>query len=239
MHLGSWSLGQTGIETAPNQRGESLVFHARTFTRQGLPADADSAPSYRVYEDNASSPLDTGTMNLLDSGNTEGLYEAVVPLTDVSGYEAGKTYTIYIEATVGGVTATGSHQFQIHKAADVKAVDGFDQLDLLQRSVQNNWLVVKQCTVNDGGPTSSVFSVQTRANLEGTNQAMDSYAANYFAGFVCAFLVDELNEWQTRRVDASAVIGGGLADLTVDPPFSVAPANGDELILLGRIEPEG
>jgi len=70
--------------------------------------DADAAPIWRLYEDETAAPILNGTMAKLDDANTTGLYSELVACTAGNGFEAGKTYTVYITATVdtdtGGIT---------------------------------------------------------------------------------------------------------------------------------------
>lgn len=66
----------------------------------GVVTDADSAPAYRIYEDETSTAILTGTMAKLDDANTTGFYTERVAITAANGFEDGKSYTIYIEATV-------------------------------------------------------------------------------------------------------------------------------------------
>lgn len=70
----------------------------------GVLTDADSAPSYRVYEDETSTAILTGSMSKLDDVNTTGFYTEIIDCTAANGFEHGKTYTIYIEATVDSDT---------------------------------------------------------------------------------------------------------------------------------------
>lgn len=74
----------------------------------GILTDADSAPAYRIYEDETAVPILTGTMAKLDDVNTTGFYTELIACTAGNGFENGKTYTIYITATVdadqGGIT---------------------------------------------------------------------------------------------------------------------------------------
>ena len=79
----------------------------------GILTDADSAPSYRVYEDETSTPILTGTMSKLDDVNTTGLYTEAIACTADNGFEVGKTYTIYIEATVDSDTGGICYGFQM------------------------------------------------------------------------------------------------------------------------------
>lgn len=91
-----------------------LTFYVNTHDpSDGSASDADSVPTYRIYEDETTPAIVTSSMALLDSANTTGLYSERVQLTAASGFEVGKCYAIYILATVGGVTGTISHTFQI------------------------------------------------------------------------------------------------------------------------------
>lgn len=89
--------------------GDDLVFSICTHDPDtGILTDADSAPSYRIYEDETETSILTGSMAKLDDSDTTGFYTELIACTTGNGYEIGKTYTIYIEATVdsdmGGIT---------------------------------------------------------------------------------------------------------------------------------------
>ena len=68
----------------------------------GVVTDAGSAPSYRVYEDETPTAILTGSLAKLDDANTTGFYTETIACTTANGFESGKTYTVYIEATVDG-----------------------------------------------------------------------------------------------------------------------------------------
>src|SRR3989304_1375191 len=89
--------------------GNDCVFAITTHDPDtGVLTDADSAPIYRVYENENGTPILTGTMAKLEDANTTGFYTELIACTAANGFEDGKTYTIYIEATVdadrGGIT---------------------------------------------------------------------------------------------------------------------------------------
>lgn len=67
----------------------------------GVLTDTDSAPTYRVYEDETGASLLDGTMTKLDDANTTGFYTEQIACTLANGFEVGKSYTIYIEGIVG------------------------------------------------------------------------------------------------------------------------------------------
>lgn len=102
-YLGSWEID------------DLVTFAANTHGTDGVAADADAAPSYRVYEDETATPILTGTMALLDSANTTGLYTEQITLSAANGFEVGKSYTIYIEATVSSNVGTMSHTLRVEQ----------------------------------------------------------------------------------------------------------------------------
>lgn len=99
-YLGSWAIDD--VLTIPLQT-------------QGAtgPVDADSAPSYRIYEDATATPVATGSFSLLDASNTDGFYVAQVTLSAANGYEASKQYTVRKAATVSGIVGVEVDTFQI------------------------------------------------------------------------------------------------------------------------------
>ena len=81
--------------------GDNLVFSVTTHDPDtGVLTDATGVPAYRVYGDETESPVATGNMAKLDDDNTTGFYTELIAITTALGYVSGKTYTIYIEATV-------------------------------------------------------------------------------------------------------------------------------------------
>jgi hypothetical protein len=98
--------------------GDNLVFSINTHNASTkAAADADSNPTYRLYEDETSTAILSGSMAKLDDANTLGFYSELVACTSANGFEAEKTYTIYISATVNSTTGTISFGFKA-KAAD-------------------------------------------------------------------------------------------------------------------------
>lgn len=110
-YLGSWKID------------DLLTFYANT-TRfdTGNATDADAVPSYRVYEDETATPILTGTMALLDSANTAGFYSEQITLSAANGFEKGKSYAIYIAATVNSIAGTTHHTLQIEAEVDANIV---------------------------------------------------------------------------------------------------------------------
>lgn len=107
--------------------GNNLVFGITTHdpTANGALTDADSAPTYRIYEDETGTAILTGTMAKLDDANTTGFYSELIACTAGNGFEDAKTYTIYIEATVNGNKGgiTFSFKARTRLLADVSNLD--------------------------------------------------------------------------------------------------------------------
>lgn len=92
--------------------GNNLKFSVTTHDPDtGVLTDADAVPSYRVYEDETSTAILTGNMAKLDDANTTGFYSEIIACTTANGFEDGKTYSIYIEATVDSDTGGISYEF--------------------------------------------------------------------------------------------------------------------------------
>ena len=89
--------------------GDNLVFSITCHDPDtGVLTDADAVPAYRIYEDETATPILNDNMAKLDDANTTGFYTELIACTAANGFESGKTYTIYIVATVdsdtGGIT---------------------------------------------------------------------------------------------------------------------------------------
>jgi hypothetical protein len=93
--------------------GDNLTFSVCVHDpTSGALTDADSAPAYRVYETETGTAILSGTMAVLDDGNTTGFYTEQIACTTANGFEAGKSYSIYIAATVDAVTGGIAYSFR-------------------------------------------------------------------------------------------------------------------------------
>ena len=93
--------------------GDFLTFSICTHDPDtGELTDADAAPIYRLYEDETVVPILTGIMATLDGVNTTGFYTERIDCSIINGFEDGKSYTIYIAATVDGDTGGITFSFR-------------------------------------------------------------------------------------------------------------------------------
>lgn len=116
MYLGSYDIDDNLTFTVNTHRADT-----------GAATDADTAPSYRIYEDENGTALYAGSMALLDDSNTVGLYSEQISLTSVSGFERGKCYNIRITATVNSVAGAVVKSFQVGAKVDLRTVSGDTQ----------------------------------------------------------------------------------------------------------------
>lgn len=109
----SFGLGELSL-------GETLTVTLNTHSPStGSTANADTPPTYRVYEEITTTPILTGTSAALDTGSTVGFYALQLALTAANGFERGKSYTIRVLATVGGINSALIYHFSIDRYAYV------------------------------------------------------------------------------------------------------------------------
>lgn len=95
---------------SPVSLGDSLfpVFGTSS-PSTGAATDADSTPVVSVEEDGVAMGYAPSVTNI-----TTGLYRVQVDATTGNGFEAGKRYSLYATATVGGVTGRdGIGEFEV------------------------------------------------------------------------------------------------------------------------------
>jgi len=126
--------------------GETLTFSCCTHDPDtGILTDADAVPVYWVYEDetgtsiNASTPL-SDNMAKLDDAHTTGFYTETLTCSTANGYENGKTYTVYIEATVDGDKGGISYAFKC--SSKLTTIDDFLDTEIAAILADTNELQV-------------------------------------------------------------------------------------------------
>ncbi len=161
-YIGSWDIDDL----------LTFVINTQVFST-GVATDADSAPAYRVYEDETGTPLLTGTMALLDSANTAGFYSEQITLSAANGFEKGKCYSIYISATVSSVAGATHRTFQIAAAVDAQYWNALATVELPLVPTTAG----RKLDVSAGGEAgidwANVGSPTTAVDLSGTNIKTD------------------------------------------------------------------
>mgnify|MGYP001566108251 CR=1 FL=1 len=96
-----------------------MNFTTRAFAT-GIPTSLLGTPALSVLESNNATPITSGVSVQVDRASVTGLNQATIVATAANGYEAGKSYGVYISTgTVGGVSVIGEvvGQFTVQAAA--------------------------------------------------------------------------------------------------------------------------
>jgi hypothetical protein len=144
----------------------NLVFSITTHDPDtGILTDADAVPAYWIYEDETAIAILTGNMAKLDDANTTGFYTELIACTTANGFEVGKTYTIYIEATVDGDKGGICFGFNVTAVLD-EVVEG----TITFRQAMRLMLSVLTGISSGGGSTTVVFKdmANTKARISAT-----------------------------------------------------------------------
>jgi len=161
--------------------GKNCTFSITTHDPDtGVLTDADSAPAYRVYEDETTTPILTGSMAKLDDANTTGFYTEKIACTAANGFEDGKSYTIYITATVDSSVGGISFGFDIMTAiwsTSTRTLTSASTAPGTGLSAQE-WTVIRGDTLSRTLSTISADATITKAQLtvKSSNSQADSSA---------------------------------------------------------------
>lgn len=167
--------------------GNNLTFTVCTHDPDtGVLTDADSAPSYRVYEDETGTAIATGTMAKLDDGSTTGFYSEQLACTSGNGYEHGKSYNIYISATVDSDTGGMSYAFTAYDylTANTTLIEGSDATDQIRDSVVDDATRIDASALNTlsgHSPDNTIADIDNVTTIEG-NQVTLNNGHNNMAG---------------------------------------------------------
>jgi hypothetical protein len=103
-----------GVPAGPWYIDDTLTFTAITHRFDtGALTDADAVPAYRIYEDETGTAILTGNTAKLDDASTTGFYSEQITLSAANGFEAGKSYSIYVTAAVNSVTGGQTFNFKV------------------------------------------------------------------------------------------------------------------------------
>ncbi len=135
-------------------------FTTRQFS-DGVPTLLAGSPVLSVLEGNNATPITAGVSVSVSRASVVGLNEATVVATAANGYEAGKSYSIYISAgTVGGVSVIGEVVGAFTVAASAAAVDLANSTDGLG-AIKTDTASIIDLVNGLGGSTGGSVSIQT------------------------------------------------------------------------------
>lgn len=231
MYLGSWKID------------DQITFTATTHSpTNGSGQDADSVPTYHVYEDEVSTPLITGSMALLNGANTLGFYSEQFQPTVALGFEKGKSYNIYVQAVVGGVTGTINHSFQIEAEVDANTVSdktgyGISTGTFLDAIADTVWNELLSGHLSEGSAGHILFSrmpsgtVIVSQNNDKTSYSLASPQTVNIIGNITGTFVGNIQGNLTGSVgsilDVAAAAANKIADHTLRRTFANARSSSD------------
>lgn len=172
----------------------------------GAATDADALPTYRVYEENNDTVLDSGNCSKVDDAGTTGYYKARAQATVALGYEVGKVYHVRVAATVNSVAGAGVvGRFSIIPAKVWDSLSGgTDNLEI--DTIQIAGAAVSTSTAQLGVNTVSLSNdAITAASLQ--DGAID--AATFAAGAITAAAV------ATDAIDADALAADAITEIVL------------------------
>jgi len=206
--------------------GDNLTFSITTHDPDtGVLTDADAVPDYWVYEDetgvsiNANTP-DADVMAKLDDAHTTGFYSETLACTAGNGYENGKTYTVYIEATVDSDRGGISYGFKAYdsRKSDVIEISGSsDAADKLEASAET--IVTGTVSHDNTAASTTVFY----------SDDITEATADHFNGRIVIFTSGALQYQATDITDYALVAGEGQFTVTA---LTEAPADNVTFVIV-------
>jgi len=206
---------------------EVIYFDAVTHNPvTGAVSDADSTPTFAVYEEATDTDIGVGG-NLTKRTSLTGDYRGTFTVSAANGFELGKWYSVIVSATVNAIAGKAQvMHFRIVAAenvagypiGDVEKIDG-DSAAATALMYGTKTTCFGTCTT--GGTTTSVpTSALTPSNSQ-TGQ---------FVGRTLIFLQDTTTaDLRGQATVITAVTGGTF---TVSPALTDAPASGDKFAVL-------
>ena len=161
-------------------------FTTRQFS-DGVPTALLGSPVLSVLEGNNATPITAGVSVSVSRASVAGLNEATIIATGGNGYEAGKSYSIYISTgTVGGVSVVGEVVGHFTVGASAAAVDlanGTDGLGTIKSTVDNIesgvGIIIQDTNEMQGKlPTNKFMGSSDGADDDGTLNTISTNVSN-------------------------------------------------------------
>ncbi len=208
-YIGSWKID------------DLLTFVANTQVfSTGVATDADSAPAYRVYEDETGTAILSGSMALLDSTNTAGFYSEQITLSAANGFEKGKCYSIYISATVSSVAGATHRTFQIEAEVDANSVSNIGANVITATSIAAD--AITAAKVADGTIDAATFAAGA---INAAAIAADAIGASELAADAVAEIADAVWDEDATGHQTQGTFGQAIGDPAADATTIWGQAN--------------
>ncbi len=225
-------------------------FTTRAFAT-GIPTVLAGTPALSVLEGGNATPITSGVSISVDRASVVGLNEATIVATAANGYEAGKSYSIYISTgTVGGVSVVGEKvgEFTVGLSAAAidlaNATDGLGALKaLLPTSLSSGRMIADVEAINGSTAAAIRLALSAGQMIPGTVDTtafsatttefeaddITTAAADHFNGRIVLFTTGALIA-QVASIEDYALTGG-RGHFTISAVTSI-PANDVTFIIL-------
>lgn len=209
--------------------GEVIFFDVITTNPNTIVvSDADSAPTFEVFEENTDTDIGVGTSMTKRTSKT-GDYRGTFTASSGNGFELGKWYSVIVSATVAGISGKClAMHFRIVETENNAGVRTADISEITGDTIAPANLVKSLKTMLTGtvGTSPSTTSVTTSA-FSGTVGAVDQ-----FKGRIIIFLSNTTtNGIKATATDITGSTNSATPTLTVSA-LPTSPASGDTFIIV-------
>ena len=101
--------------------GEKFNGSLNTIAAAGTAVDADSLPTYAIYEDGTNTAILSGSYAKLDDSGTTGYYQVEITASTDNGFERFKSYHVLSKATIDSTAVQTTDSFIVFGASDTFA----------------------------------------------------------------------------------------------------------------------
>ena len=204
------------ISQGPHFIDDLLTFTVTTHRFDtGVLTDADSVPTYRVYEDETGTAILTGSMAKLDDAGTTGFYSEQITLSAANGFEAGKSYSVYVAATVNSVAGGVSASFKVSGNLPA-AVNSIAANAITATSIAANAITSAKIA------TDAIGAAQIAANAIGASELASDAVTEIQSGLATAAALTVVDDLLDTEIAAIKTVVDGIATLLADTDTDVA-----------------
>ena len=188
--------------------GSNLTFTITTHDPDtGVLTDADSAPAYRVYEDETATAILTGTMATLDTANTTGFYSEQIACSTANGFEVDKSYSVYVETTVDGDKGGISYGFTVESTV-VLADGGITAAKIATDAITAAKIAADAIGASELA-TDAVAAIAAAVHLAGAGAITFTYTLTLAAD---SSAIADADVWVTSDEAGNTLVASGETD---------------------------
>lgn len=193
---------------------ETIYLDFITSASTGAAADADSTPTFEVFEDANDTALTLSGSAIAKRASKTGNYRITLPVTAANGFEAGKSYNVVASATVGGVAAKA-----VVARFQARARDTDDLLSTLGANAPANW--INAAAISTDAITAAKLAADAVTEIQSglATAAALATVAGYLDTEIAAVLAT------TAKLDSAMELDGSVYRFTTNA-LEQAPTGG-------------